>query len=61
MARVVKDDGASENYVGQKFIEELKRQWAALQAKEAGWIIVETANIMAEDGIKKCQRVKLKL
>jgi signal transduction histidine kinase len=60
-ARVVKDDGASENYVGRKFIEELKRQGAALQAKEAGWMIVETANIKAEDGIEKCQRVKLKL
>jgi len=30
MAKVVKDDGASENYVGWKFIEELKRQGAAL-------------------------------
>jgi len=56
----VKDDGASENYVGQKFIDELKHQGAALQAKEAGWMIVETAQIKAEDGIEKCQRVKLK-
>jgi hypothetical protein len=60
-ARVVKNDGASENNVGRKFIEELKCQGAALQAKEAGWMIVETANIKAEDGIKKGQRVKLKL
>jgi len=30
-------------------------------AKKAGWIIVETANINAEDGIQKHQRVKLKL
>jgi len=29
--------------------------------KEAGWMIVETANIKAEDGIEKHQRVKLKL
>jgi hypothetical protein len=35
MVRVVKDDGASENYMGRKFIEQLKRHWAALQAKEA--------------------------
>jgi len=34
-ASVVKDDGASEHYVGWKFIEELKCQGAALQAKEA--------------------------
>jgi len=49
----VKDDDASENYVGWRFIEELKCQGAALQAKEAGWIIVETANIKAEDAIEK--------
>ena len=60
-ARVVKDDDASENYVGRKFIEEQTRQGANLQAKEAGWMIVETANIMAEDGIEKHQRVQLKL
>jgi len=60
-ARVVKDDGASENYVGRKFIEELKRQGAALQAKEARWMIVKTANIKAQNGIEKCPRVKLKL
>ena len=60
-ARVVKDDGASENYVGRQFIEELKWQRAALQAKEAGWMIVETANIKAENGIEKRQRVILKL
>jgi len=59
--RVVKDDGVSENYVGQKSIEELKRQGAALQAKEAGWMIVETANIKAENGTEERQRVKLKL
>jgi len=59
--RVVKDDGASENYVGRKFIEQLKRQGAAQQAKEAGWMIVGTANIKAEHGIKNHQRVKLKL
>jgi hypothetical protein len=39
-ARVVKDNGGSENYVGRKFIEELKWQGGALQAKEAGWMIV---------------------
>jgi len=46
--------------VGRKFIDELQSQGAALRAKEAGWIIVETANITAEDGIEKRQRVKLK-
>ena len=57
----MKDDGASENYVGQKFIDQLKRQGATLQAMEAGWMIVETAIIKAENGIEKGQRVKLKL
>ena len=60
-ARVVKDDGASENYVGWKLIDELKLQGATLCAEEAGWTIVETANINAEDGIEKHQRAKLKL
>ena len=60
-AMLVKDNGVSENYVGQKFIEELKCQGAPLQANEAGWMIVETANIKAEDGVEKRQRVKLKL
>ena len=32
----VKDDGASENYVGQMFIAEQKRQGAAPQVTEAG-------------------------
>jgi hypothetical protein len=60
-ARVVKDNGASENHVGQKFTDELQRQGVALRAKDAVWMIVETANIKAEDGIEKRQRVKLKL
>jgi hypothetical protein len=34
-ARVVKDDGASENYVGRMFIEEPKHHGAALQANGA--------------------------
>jgi len=59
-ARVVKDDGVLENKVGRKFIDKLKRHGAALCAKEE-WIMVETANIKAEDGIEKRQRVKLKL
>ena len=33
-ARVLKDDGASENYVGRKFLDELKPQWAVLSAKD---------------------------
>ena len=61
MARVVKDDGASANNVGRKFIEEQRRQGAALHAKKAGWMIVETSNIKEKDGIKKRRRVKLKL
>jgi hypothetical protein len=60
-SRVVKNDGASENYVGRNFIDELQHQGATLRAKVAGWMIVETANITAEDGIEKRQRVKLKL
>jgi len=60
-ARVLKDDRASENYVGRTFIDELKRQWAVLSAKDAEWMILETANVNAENGIEKRQRVQLKL
>jgi len=60
-ARVAKDEGASEKYAEWKFIDEPKCQGAALQAKEAGWMIVETANIKPEDGIEIRQRVKWKL
>jgi hypothetical protein len=58
---VVKDDGASEHYVGRKFIDELTCQGPALLANDAGWMILERININAEDGIEKCQRVKLKI
>jgi len=57
----VKDDGASENYVDRKFINELQLQGASLCAKKRRWTIVETANINAEDGIENQERVKLKL
>ena len=53
MAWVVKDDSASEDYVGRKFIDELTCRGAALRAKVAGCMIVETANIKTEDGIVK--------
>ena len=49
------------NYVGRKLIDQLKHQGAPLQAMEAGWMIVETANINADDGSETRQRVKLKL
>jgi len=57
----VKDNGSSENYVSQKIIDELKRQGAALSAQDAGWMILEMANVDAEDGIEKRQWVELKL
>jgi len=57
----MKDDGASENYVGQKFIDELNCQGAALSAKDVGWMILEMANVNGENGIQKWQRVKSKL
>jgi hypothetical protein len=60
-ARVVKDNGASENNIGWKFIHEMKRQEFAQCTKMAGWMIVEMANINAQDGINKCQGVQLKL
>jgi len=58
---VQKDDGASKNYAGQIFIDELICQGAILSVKDAGWMIVETTNVHTEDGIEKRQWVKLKL
>jgi hypothetical protein len=43
------------------FTEEFKRQVASLQAKEVGLMIMEMANIKAEDDIEKHQTVKFKL
>jgi len=60
-AMVVKDNHASANSMEWKFIDEVKCQGGSLRAIVAGWIIVETANIKAEDGIEKYQTVKLKL
>jgi hypothetical protein len=51
----VTDNGVSENYVGPKFLDQLKRQGAVLSTKDVGWMIVETANVNAEDGIEKHQ------
>ena len=60
-ASVVKDDGALENYVGRKIIDELQCQGAALSAQDAGWMIVDMTNVNSEDRIEKCQQVTLKL
>jgi len=57
----MKVNGVPENNVGKKFIDTLKHQGAALRAKEVGWMTLEIANIHAEKGIEKRQRVKLKL
>lgn len=53
--------GASKIFVGQKFSHESKHQGAILSSKEAGWMILEMANVNAEDRIGKCQRVKFNI
>ena len=55
MVRVVKNDGASENYVGRMFLDEQECEGAMVSAMDAGWKIVETGNVNAEDGIEKHQ------
>jgi len=42
------------------FLQEITPQGVAWGAMEAGWMIVETANVNTEDGIEKYQPVKLK-
>jgi len=61
IARVVNDDGASENYMGQQFLHKLICPVACLTAQDAGCMIVEMAINNAEEGIEKSQWVKLKL
>jgi len=51
----VKDDSASENNVGWMIIDDPKCQGAALSTKDAGWLIVEMANVNTEDGMEQCQ------
>ena len=46
--------------MGQKFIDQLKWQVAALSANDAGWMNVDTANLNAENRIENRQRLKLK-
>jgi len=58
-AREEKHDGASENYVGQKFLDLHKCQRAVQSAMDPVSIIVEMANVTINDGIEKCLRVKL--
>lgn len=50
MAGVVSDDGASQNYTGPKFCAELEDQGAIRSAAYVRWMIVQTANVIAEDG-----------
>jgi len=52
MARVVKYDGALEKYVRRKFLDGQKRDWAVMSAKDAEWMIMETAIVNREDGME---------
>jgi hypothetical protein len=56
-ARVVKDDGASENYVSRSLRQCLPNQGACLEVEAAGWMVVETTNANTQDSVEKRQRV----
>jgi hypothetical protein len=56
----VKNDDASENLVGRRFLDQLNCQRAVLSSKDAGWMNVDMANLNARDGIGKFHSVKLK-
>jgi len=60
-ARVVQDDGVSENYVSWQLLDEPNHEVAILSANEVGWMVVEIANFNLEDDIEKRQRDKSKL
>jgi hypothetical protein len=59
--KTAKDDGALRNYVKRETVEKLNKKCAVLEERDGGWIIVETANDNAEDGIERRQQVRLKL
>jgi hypothetical protein len=60
-AKSIKDDGASENYVSRRYVEELQAKGAELEIENDGWMVVETANANIEDVVERRQRVRLPL
>jgi hypothetical protein len=58
---IVKDDGASENYVSRRFVEALREGGADIAIENAGWMVVETANAHNTDEVEQRQRAKLRL
>lgn len=62
-ALILKDDGASENYVSRNYVERLKAQMPRLanRIKSCGWMLVETANAKGDNGIEKRERISLSL
>jgi hypothetical protein len=60
-AKSLKDDGASENYVSRRYVEELQAKGAKLEIENDGWMVVETANSNVEDVVERRQRVRLSL
>jgi hypothetical protein len=58
-AKLLKDDGASENYVSRSYVEDLQARGAQLEIEDDGWMMVETANANVEDVVERRQRVRL--
>jgi hypothetical protein len=56
-AKVVKDDGASENHVSRSLRQCLHNQGACLEVEDAGWMLVETANANTQHSVEKRHRV----
>lgn len=58
-AYILKDDGASENFVSRDYIERLKRKGADVPVRDEGWMTVRTARVQADLKKEKRQRAKL--
>jgi hypothetical protein len=60
VAKTVKDNRASENYVKREIVEKLKRKDSVIEVRDSGWKSVETVNDMEEDGIERRPQIRLK-
>jgi hypothetical protein len=60
-AKVVKDDGASVNYVSRRNVQQLRERGSELEVENDGWMAVATANANAQDAVERRQRARLRL
>lgn len=61
-AYILKDDGASENFVSRKYLKKLEEKGARVETKNKGWMTVRTARSQTDPPLKeRRQRAKLEV